>query len=149
MFYKNNYRSNVANGEMNDRQPSEQCRRFAEILKASPGVVNGVCTATLIRNIKVEILGRPSKSALTLAAMFSFESPDMEGRTLCLGETMILPEEINPFITELRKRQLTITALHNHWLFEMPRIMFIHWESLEPPLDFAKKVAEAFKVLKC
>lgn len=131
-----------------EAQPTQQCMRFAEILGASPGVINGVCTATLIRKIPVEIMGRTSNSALSLAAMFSYESPDMQGNTLNLGETVILQEEINPFITELKKRGITVTALHNHWLFEKPRLMYIHFASVEPALDFARKVAEAFRVLK-
>ncbi|MGE5403491.1 MAG: DUF1259 domain-containing protein [Candidatus Saccharibacteria bacterium] len=125
-----------------------KCAQFAKILHAKPSFENGVCTATLIRKLDVKILGRHSKSPLTLAALFSFESPDSQGRTLNLGETVILPEEVNPFISRLRKHKLKVTALHNHWLFESPRLMYIHWESVEPPLRFAKKVADAFKVLK-
>ena len=40
-----------------------------------------------------------------------------------------------------------VTALHNHWLFEDPRLMYIHFESIDQPLDFARKVAEALCVL--
>jgi hypothetical protein len=39
-------------------------------------------------------------------------------------------------------------AAHNQWLFDQPRTMYIHWFSIEPPLVFARKVAEAFRVLQ-
>jgi hypothetical protein len=80
-------------------------------------------------------------------AMFSFESPDEHGRTLNLGETAILPQEVNSFIDALRAGGIIVTALHNHWLFERPRLMFIHWESVDDPIAFAEKTASAFQVL--
>lgn len=124
------------------------CNQFAKILGGSAGIVNGVCTVTRIRKLRVHIQGRPSRSPLTLAALFSFESIDAKGRALNLGETVILQKEVNRFISALRKQGLTVTALHNHWLFDRPRIMYIHWKSVENPIVFARKTAEAFKVLE-
>ena len=125
------------------------CDRFAEILGAKVlSRDNDVCTVMFMRNIRAEILGRRTQSPLALPAMFSFECPDNNGRTLNLGETAILQDEINNFITELRKRGILVTAFHNHWLFDNPRLMYIHFESIDRPLDFAIKVAEAFRVLR-
>jgi hypothetical protein len=36
---------------------------------------------------------------------------------------------------------------HNHWLFDQPRLMYIHFESLENPIRFARKVKDALNVL--
>ena len=125
------------------------CNRFAEILGAEIlSTENNVCTVTFMRDIDAEILGRRTRSPLALAALFSFESPDTNDRTLNLGETVILQNEINDFISALRERGILVTALHNHWLFDDPRLMYIHFESIDRPLDFARKVAEALKVLR-
>lgn len=126
------------------------CNEFARILGAEIlSNVGGVCTVTFMRDIDAEILGRPTHSPLALAALFSFESPDDQGRTLNLGETVILQEEINEFITILRSHGILITALHNHWLFDDPRLMYIHFESISNPLTFARNVADALRVLRC
>ncbi|EPY6430831.1 DUF1259 domain-containing protein [Clostridium sporogenes] len=123
------------------------CARFANILGAEIlSTADNVCTVTFMRDIDAEILGRETHSPL--AALFSFESPDNAGRTLNLGETVILQEEINDFISVLRENGILVTALHNHWLFEDPRLMYIHFESIDRPLDFARKVAEALEVLR-
>jgi hypothetical protein len=128
--------------------PSALCRTFAGILGGSAQVVNGVCTVTRLRNnLRPIIQGRRTNSALALAALFSFEDLDRQGNALNLGETVILQEEINPFISQLRMRGIEVTALHNHWLFDNPRLMYIHFKSVEPPLIFAEKVAAAFRVL--
>ncbi|MCM3141260.1 DUF1259 domain-containing protein [Brevibacillus sp. MER 51] len=94
------------------------------------------------------MLRRPSRSALTVPMMCSFESMDQNGKALCLGETVILPEEINPSISVLRHYDILVTALHNHWLFNNPGIMFIHFESIDEPVQFAHKVRHALSVLK-
>lgn len=126
------------------------CNEFARILGAQILTnANGVCAVTFLRNIRAEILGRPTHSPLALAALFSFESPDSQGRTPNLGETVILQEEINEFITILRSHGILVTALHNHWLFDEPRLMYIHFESIDNPLAFARKVADALRVLRC
>jgi hypothetical protein len=125
------------------------CEEFAKTLGSEILVSNRrLCTVTFMRDIEAEILGRPTHSPLALSALFSFESMDREGKALNLGETVILQKEINEFISVLRKYGIIITALHNHWLFEDPRLMYIHFESIDHPLAFAKKVAEALKVLK-
>lgn len=70
-----------------------------------------------------------------------------DGRALCSGETVILQEEINPFISVLRQHGIIVTAVHNHWLFEKPWLMSMHWESIDKPLSFAKKVRDALSEL--
>ncbi|KKO55418.1 DUF1259 domain-containing protein [Paenibacillus sp. DMB20] len=127
---------------------SPLCRRFAAILGANPQIINGVCTASRVRNnIKPVILGKRSKSFLAIPQAFSFESIGRGGRALCLGETVILTAEINPFISRLRKHNIKVTALHNHWLFDKPNLWYIHFEKKEQPLVFAREVRDALNVL--
>ncbi len=46
-------------------------------------------------------------------------------------------------MTELRKRGLIVTAVHNHWLFDNPRLMYMHWENVGNPVQFARNSFEA------
>jgi hypothetical protein len=133
---------------MNSMEPSALCQEFARILGAAPSVINGVCTATRSRtNIHPVVLGRRAESFMFVPQAFSFEGINGEGRALCLGETVILQDEVNPFISRLREDDIIVTALHNHWLFDEPRLMYIHFESIDEPLEFARKVREALDVL--
>jgi hypothetical protein len=130
------------------KKPSRLCMDFADTLGATPSIVNGVCTATKFRtNIHPVVLGRRAEAFPFIPQAFSFENVDREGKALCLGETVILQDEINPFISRLRENGIIVTALHNHWLFDEPRLMFIHFESIDRPLSFAAKVREALDVL--
>lgn len=127
------------------------CKEFAKILGAE--IITStkqVCVVGFMRDIRARILDRRTHSPLALSALFSFDIDSMDdmGNTLNLGETVILENEINDFITALRREGILVTALHNHWLFDKPRLMYIHFESIDKPLDFAKKVAKALHVLR-
>lgn len=129
-------------------QPSPLCLKFAAILDATPAVINDVCTATRSRtNIRPTVLGRPAESFMFVPQAWSFENLDSQGRALCLGETVVLEEEANPYISRLREQGIIVTAFHNHWMFEKPRLMYIHYQSIDAPLEFARKVRKANKVL--
>ena len=131
-----------------DINPSELCTEFARILGSTPGVVNGVCLATRSRtNIHPFVLGREANSFMFIPQAFSFESIDSQGDALCLGETVILQEEINPFMSKLREHGIKVTSVHNHWLFDNPRLMYMHFESIDRPLTFARNVRDAMRVL--
>lgn len=134
---------------MGSKWERDLCREFARILEGTGSLdTNGVCLVQRFRDIDFTILGRETNSPLVNPQFFSFEQVDRKGNALNLGETVLLQEEVNPLLTELRKRDLIVTALHNHWLFDEPRAMYMHFESIEPPLQFARKVREAFRVLK-
>lgn len=124
----------------------ELCTEFGKILNGKAKLKNGVCSVSIDRNLYVTIQGRPSRGELK--AGFSFESLDQEGRALNLGEVVLLEEEIQGFSKVLIQNGLRISALHNHWLFTHPVIMYIHFQSVDPPLQFAHKAAEALSVLK-
>jgi len=133
---------------MQPRQPSALCRQFAKLLGATPAVINGVCTATNARtNLVPKVLGRKAGSFMYVPQAYSYENMDRQGRALCLGETVILQSELQPYISRLRRHGIKVTAVHNHWLFDSPRLMYIHYETIANPLDFAKKVRDANRVL--
>lgn len=127
---------------------SPLCQQFATILRAQPQIINGVCTASSVRNnIRPIILGKNSRSFLAIPQAFSFESIGRDGRALCLGETVILTAEINPFISRLRRHGILVTALHNHWLFTSPNLWYLHFEKRDRPLNFARDTRDALDIL--
>lgn len=121
------------------------CDYFAKILNGKSTINHGVCTVSLRRNFKVMVQGRESRSVVP--AGVSFESLDESGNALCLAEIAILEEEIPRFMNSVVQQGLIVSALHNHWLYTEPSILYIHIQSVEPPLNFAKKMAYSFSFL--
>ncbi|MGJ7919448.1 DUF1259 domain-containing protein [Neobacillus sp. LXY-4] len=116
---------------------SSSCRRLANIIGGVVVTTDPVCVVQRLRDIEATILGRETQSPLALPFALSFED-SRRGETLNLGETVILQEEINRFLTALRRRGIIVTALHNHWLFDNPRLMYMHWENVGDPFEFAR-----------
>ncbi|KAB2328750.1 DUF1259 domain-containing protein [Cytobacillus depressus] len=79
--------------------------------------------------------------------MFTFESLDQHGNAVNLGEIAILQEEIPAFVHSIVQQGIMISAMHKHWIFMEPSLLYLHIQSVEPPLNFATKVARTFQVL--
>ncbi len=124
------------------------CDQFARILGGEHEIDEGpVCFVSRDRKFKQKILGRRTNSPLVRYQLFSFESLDKSGRALCLGETALRQSQANTLIRNLQRNGIIVTALHNHWLFEQPRLMYIHWESIDNPISFARKSKESIAFL--
>ncbi|UOQ45134.1 DUF1259 domain-containing protein [Halobacillus salinarum] len=121
------------------------CEQFGHIIGGKGKMENGVCSVNLHRKMKVFVQGRQSTSVLPAGAVF--ESMDNEGNALNLAEIAILQEEIPSFTQAAVQQGLIISALHNHWIFITPFILYIHLQSVEPPLSFAKKLRYALSHL--
>ncbi|MEH7251423.1 DUF1259 domain-containing protein [Neobacillus niacini] len=80
--------------------------------------------------------------------MFIFESLDENGVALNLAEITLLQEEIPTFVHSVMKQGMIVSAMHNHWIFTEPAILYLHIQSVEPPIDFARKIAHSFSTLK-
>ncbi|WNC13868.1 DUF1259 domain-containing protein [Brevibacillus brevis] len=124
------------------------CNQFARILGGEHEIDPGpVCFVSRARKLNASILGRKTTSPLVRYQLFSFERLDSSGRALCLGETACFQNQANRLISNLRRQGIKVTALHNHWLFENPRLMYIHWESIDNPVAFARKSKRAIAFL--
>lgn len=125
------------------------CNQFSRILGGTEHEITKgpVCFVSRNRRINASILGRRTTSPLIRYQLFSFEALDSSGRALCLGETALFQNQVNQLLTNLRNNGITVTAVHNHWLFEKPRLMYIHWESIDDPIEFARKVKRSIAFL--
>ncbi|WAH37449.1 DUF1259 domain-containing protein [Alicyclobacillus dauci] len=124
------------------------CNQFARILGGEHEIDQGpVCFVSRNRQLRATILGRRTTSPLVRYQLFSFESLDASGRALCLGETACTQRQADRLISNLRRNGIIVTALHNHWLFESPRLMYIHWESIDNPVAFARKTKRSIAFL--
>ncbi|RIX60307.1 DUF1259 domain-containing protein [Paenibacillus nanensis] len=124
------------------------CTQFGRILGGESEIEEGpVCFVTRMTNLRETILGRRTRSPLVRMQMFSFESLDRSGRALCLGETAVHQNQVNRLISNLRRHGIKVTAVHNHWLNENPRLMYMHWEAVMNPVVFAKRTKQSIAFL--
>ncbi|MFB4210484.1 DUF1259 domain-containing protein [Shouchella sp. JSM 1781072] len=122
------------------------CDQCSNVLHGQGSVHNGVCSITIPRHIAATIQGRWAKGAIH--AGVTFESFDEQGFALNLGEFVILEEELHSFTQALLQQGIVIGAIHNHWIFTSPTLLYVHFQSIDLPIQFAQKTANAMQTLR-
>jgi len=54
------------------------------------------------------------------------------------GDFVLLATEVNPVVKALTENGIAVTALHNHMLFESPRLFFLHFWGFDTPEKLAR-----------
>jgi hypothetical protein len=66
----------------------------------------------------------------------------VNGKTaMLMSDTVLLQEEVNPLISAAHANGLEISAIHNHFFYEEPRIFYMHLHGMGTPAELAKKFA--------
>ncbi len=69
------------------------------------------------------------------------------GRDVIMGDLVLLQEEVSPVMSALLDHGLDVTALHNHFFWEDPRIFFMHIHGHGKALGLARAVKPALDML--
>jgi hypothetical protein len=73
----------------------------------------------------------------------------LDGRSATLmSDTVLLQDEVNGLISAAQENGLEISAIHNHFFYEEPRIFFMHIHGMGAPADLIGKYAAAVKTTK-
>ncbi len=62
------------------------------------------------------------------------------GRDVMMGDLVLLQEEVNPVMSAMLNNGFEVTALHNHFFFDEPRIFYMHVMGHGSPQDLAQRV---------
>jgi hypothetical protein len=69
------------------------------------------------------------------------------GNDVMMGDLVLLEDEVNPVMSALLDNGLDVTALHNHFFFESPRIFYMHVHGHGKAADLAKRVQPAVDLI--
>jgi hypothetical protein len=76
-------------------------------------------------DLQVTIEGVRLKPGLALGSWIAFKS--MGQGAVAHGDLVLGEDEVAPVVRELQEHGVQITALHNHLIHELPRVMFLHF----------------------
>src|SRR5262245_14759469 len=71
-------------------------------------------------DLKVTIEGRPAHPFMGFGSWAAF-TPG-HGGTMVMGDIVLLEDEVSPAMSAALDNGLEVTALHNHFFFESPRV---------------------------
>lgn len=128
---------------INHAQAAGHCSTINQVFDHIAVSDNGVCKVSIPRQgITVTLAGQkmpPKMVPLSYGAHFTQNGT----RSVVIGEFALLENEVNPVIDILRQGGINISALHNHMIGEVPRIMYLHFQGTGPAEKLAKIVKSA------
>jgi len=69
------------------------------------------------------------------------------GMDVMMGDLVLTEDEVNPVMSALLTNGLDVTALHNHFFFDTPRIYYMHVHGHGNAADLATKVKPALALI--
>ena len=69
------------------------------------------------------------------------------GMDVMMGDLVLLQDEVSPVMTALLDNGLEVTALHNHFFWDEPRMYYMHVHGHGKPADLARKVKSALDLI--
>ena len=116
-------------------------------LKGKLNPKEGVYKVTFPRSdVKVVIDGWPMPPFMGLGTWAGFTGANE--RALMMGDTVLFEDEVNPVMSVALDQGLSVTALHNHFFFDQPKVYFMHIEGQDSVEKLAMAVRKVYDKIK-
>src|SRR5881628_1381988 len=119
-------------------------------LKGKMNEKEGVYKVTFPRDdVKVIVDGWTMPPFMGLGTWAAFT--EISNGAMVMGDTVLFEDEVNSAMSAALDNGLSVTALHNHFFFDRPKVFFMHIEgegSVEKLASAVKKVYDAAKQIR-
>jgi len=107
----------------------------------------GVLKVNIPRNdLRVSISGRPAPTPFGFGGWLALTKGD-GGHEVMMGDLVLTEDEVNPVMSAILNNGLDVTALHNHFFWEQPRIFCMHVHGMGSAADLAHRVKPAIDLI--
>ena len=119
-------------------------------LKGKMNEKEGVYKVTFPRgDVKVTVTGWEMPPFMGLGTWAAFQGND--DKAMMMGDTVLFEDEVNDALSAALDNGLQVTALHNHFLFDQPKVYFMHISgegNVEKLAAAVKKVYDTTKAIR-
>ena len=119
-------------------------------LKGKMNAAEGVYKVTFPRDdVKVSVAGWQMPPFMGLGTWAAFQGTN--DKAMMMGDTVLFEDEVNPVMSAALDNGLSVTALHNHFFFDEPKVYFMHIGgegSVEKLAAAVKKVYDTIKTIR-
>ncbi|MBI3770750.1 MAG: DUF1259 domain-containing protein [Deltaproteobacteria bacterium] len=120
---------------------------IAKITGLQPEVKNGIATVRVPRSdISVVVDGVTMTPFQGLTSWAAFEQAG--DKTMVMGDLTLTEDQVNPTMSAALDNGLEVTALHNHFFYDRPRVFFMHIGGMGTIEQLATGVAKALAAAK-
>ncbi len=107
---------------------------------------DGVLKVNIPRNdLRVTIEQRPAPTPFGFGGWLALTKG--QGMDVMMGDLVLTEDEVNPVMSALLQNGLDVTALHNHFFWEEPRVFYMHVHGMGSAADLAKRVKPAIDLI--
>ena len=107
----------------------------------------GVLTVRVPRtDLAVTAAGVKLTPPMGLTAWAAFQK--VGDQTMVMGDIVLLEDQVNPAMSVALNNGLEVTALHNHFFWDTPKVMFMHIGGMGNEDTLAGAVGKVFATLK-
>src|SRR5436190_3457336 len=108
---------------------------------------DNVLKVNIPRNdLKVTIDGVATPTPFGFGGWLAMTKGD-SGMDVMMGDLVLLEDEVNPVMSALLDNGLEVTAVHNHFFFESPRIFYMHVHGHGKAADLARMAKPAVDLI--
>ena len=97
-------------------------------------------------DLRVTIKGRPAPTPFGFGGWVALTKAT-DGTDVMMGDLVLTEDEVNPVMSALLDNGLEVTALHNHFFWEQPRIFYMHVHGHGKAADLAAKLKPAIALI--
>ena len=97
-------------------------------------------------DLKITVAGVPTPTPFGFGGWVAFTKAS-EGGEVMMGDLVLLQEEVNPVMSALLDKGIDVTALHNHFFWDDPRVYYMHVHGMGKAADLARAVKPAFDLI--
>lgn len=98
------------------------------------------------KDLKVTVQGTPIQAGLALGSWMAFSGT--RDHAMVMGDLVLTEDEVGPVMMKLQQEGIQETAVHNHLLYETPRVMYMHIEGHGDAVKMAKAIHDALALTK-
>ena len=107
----------------------------------------GVYTVRVPRtDLQVTTAGVKMNPAMGLTSYAAFMKAG--AKTMIMGDTTLTEDQVNPVMSVALDNGLEVTALHNHFFWDSPKVMFMHIGGMGDEEKLASAVGKVFAKIK-
>ena len=97
-------------------------------------------------DVKVTIDGIATPTPFGFGGWLAMTKGD-GGHEVMMGDLVLLEDEVNPVMSALLSNGLEVSALHNHFFFESPRMFYMHVHGHGTAAELASKAKPALDLI--
>ncbi len=97
-------------------------------------------------DVRVTISGRPAPTPFGFGGWIALTKGD-GGHDVMMGDLVLTEDEVNPVMSAVLSSGLDVTALHNHFFWDSPRMYFMHVHGTGTAADLATRIAPAIALI--